>query len=94
MAAKPQQFRQLDPAVQARLLKELQTPWRGLRRALWVALAASGAVGLAAMSMRLAAGQSVGSVDLLIQIAALILFGGLLWFDRNRIDGNRDTDRN
>jgi len=76
--------RQLDPAVQARLLRELQTPWRGLRRALWLALAASGGVGLAAMAMRLASGQDVGSVDLLIQVAALVLFAGLLWFDRDR----------
>jgi len=76
--------RQLDPAVQARLLRELQTPWRGLRRALWLALAASGAVGLAAMALRLASGQEVASVDLLIQLVALALFASLLWFDRDR----------
>jgi hypothetical protein len=76
--------RRLDPAVAARLRRELQTPWRGLRRALWLALAASGGVGLAAMALRLASGQEVGSVDLLIQLAALVLFAGLLWFDRDR----------
>jgi hypothetical protein len=76
--------RQLDPAVQARLLRELETPWRGLRRALWLALAASGGVGLATMAMRLASGQDVGSVDLMVQVVALLLFGGLLWFDRDR----------
>lgn len=70
--------------MQARLLRELQTPWRGLRRALWLALAASGGVGLAAMALRLASGQEVGSVDLLIQCVALVLFAGLLWFDRDR----------
>jgi len=80
----PPNPRPLDPAVQARLLRELQTPWRGLRRALWLALAASGGVGLAAMALRLASGQEVASVDLLIQIVALLLFAGLLWFDRNR----------
>ncbi len=79
---------QLDPAVQARLLRELRTPWRGLRRALWLALAASGGVGLATMAMRLASGQEVGSVDLLIQVAALVLFAGLLWFDRDRSSGS------
>jgi drug/metabolite transporter (DMT)-like permease len=77
----------LDPAVQARLLRELRTPWRGLRRALWLALAASGGIGLATMAMRLASGQEVSSVDLLIQSVALLLFAGLLWLDRDRGSG-------
>ena len=80
---------QLDPAVQARLLRELKTPWRGLRRALWLALAASGGIGLATMALRLSSGQDVGSVDLLIQVAALVLFAGLLWFDRDRSSSSR-----
>lgn len=74
----------IDPELRARLLQEARTPWRGLRRGLWVALAASGAVGLAAMGLRGAAGGEVASVDLLIQITAVVVFGGLLWFDRNR----------
>jgi hypothetical protein len=36
------------------------------------------------MAMRSAAGGEVASVDLLIQLGAFGLFGGLLWFDRNR----------
>lgn len=78
------QPRPIDPELRARLMQELRTPWRGLRRALWLALAASGAVGLATMAMRGASGAEVASADLLIQIIALVLFGGLLWFDRNR----------
>jgi len=74
----------LDPALKARLLQEARTPWRGLRRGLWVALAASATVGLATMAMRSAAGGEVASGDLLIQLGAFGLFGGLLWFDRNR----------
>ena len=74
----------MDPELRARLLQEARTPWRGLRRGLWVALAASAAVGLATMAMRSAAGGEVVGSDLLIQIGALGLFGGLLWFDRNR----------
>ena len=74
----------LDPALRQRLLQEARTPWRGLRRALWLALTASAGLGLATMSMRLSAGEGVPSSDLLIQLAALVLFGGLLWFDRNR----------
>jgi hypothetical protein len=79
--------RSLDPALRRRLLQEARTPWRGLRRALWFALVASAGLGLATMAMRASAGSEVASGDLLIQIGALGLFAGLLWFDRNRVDG-------
>ena len=82
MGSKPDS---IDPALKARLLQEARTPWRGLRRGLWVALAASGAVGLATMAMRLAGGADVASTDLLIQVGALGLFGSLFWLDRNRV---------
>jgi len=73
----------LDPALRARLLQEAKTPWRGLRRGLWLAFTASAAVGLATMAMRSAAGEVVAISDLGIQIGALLLFGLLLWRDRN-----------
>jgi len=79
--------RSLDPALRRRLLQEARTPWRGLRRALWFALVASAGLGLATMAMRASAGSEVASGDLLIQIGALGFFAGLLWFDRNRVDG-------
>ncbi len=79
--------RSLDPELRRRLLVEAKTPWRGLRRAVWFALVASAGLGLATMGLRLSNGAEVTSGDLLIQIAAFGLFGGLLWFDRNRIDG-------
>ena len=82
MGSKPDS---IDPALKARLLQEARTPWRGLRRGIWVALAASGAVGLATMAMRLASGAEVASSDLLIQVGALSLFGSLIWLDRNRV---------
>ena len=75
----------MDPELRARLLQEARTPWRGLRRGLWVALTASAAVGLATMAMRSAAGGEVVGTDLLIQVGALAVFGSLLWFDRNRL---------
>ena len=83
----PPQRRDLDPELRQRLLLEARTPWRGLRRGLWFALLASAVLGLAAMSMRAAAGGEVASEDLLIQIGAAILFGGLIWLDRNRRAG-------
>ncbi len=73
----------LDPELRQRLLQEARTPWRGLRRALWVALVASAAIGLATMAMRAAAGGDVAASDLGIQLAALAVFAGLLWWDRN-----------
>jgi hypothetical protein len=72
----------LDPQLRERLLQEARTPWRGLRRALWLALVASAAIGLATMAMRSSGGE-VAASDLGIQLAALALFGGLLWWDRN-----------
>jgi hypothetical protein len=77
----------LDPELRQRLLLEARTPWRGLRRALWFALVASAGLGLATMAMRASAGGEVASADLLLQVGALVLFGGLLWFDRNRSVG-------
>jgi hypothetical protein len=79
-----QQKPSLDPQLRQRLLVEARTPWRGLRRALWFALVASAGLGLATMAMRASSGAEVASADLLLQIGALALFGGLLWFDRNR----------
>ena len=79
----PQSREPLDPALRARLLQEAKTPWRGLRRGLWLAFTASAAVGLATMTMRASAGEAVALSDLGIQIGALVLFGGLLWRDRN-----------
>ncbi len=81
MASKPDS---LDPKLKARLLLEARTPWRGLRRGLWFALVASAGLGLATMAMRSSSGIDVPLSDLRIQVAALSLFGSLLWFDRNR----------
>jgi len=77
--------RPLNPDLRRRLLQEARTPWRGLRRGLWTALAASAGLGMATMAMRSAAGGEVGSGDLLIQSIALLVCGALLWFDRNRV---------
>jgi hypothetical protein len=44
------------------------------------------------MALRLASGQEVASVDLLIQTAALVLFVGLLWLDRDRSRGGGSVE--
>ncbi|WP_170952078.1 DUF3493 domain-containing protein [Synechococcus sp. UW69] len=80
----------LDPALRERLLKESQTPWRGLRRLLWFALFASAGLGLFTMAFRASAGDSVELADFGIQGGALLLFTGLLWFDRDRSGSSGD----
>jgi hypothetical protein len=79
----------LDPQLRERLLAEARTPWRGLRRGLWVALFASAGVGMATMMLRGASGETVPSSDWLIQITAVVVCGALLWFDRQRAPINR-----
>ncbi|MBC8168340.1 MAG: DUF3493 domain-containing protein [Synechococcus sp. ArSW.bin.68] len=74
----------MDPELKARLLQEARTPWRSLRRLLWLALFASGGLGLFVMTFRVTAGNDVVLSDLVIQISAVALFGSLLWFDRTR----------
>ncbi|ABI45508.1 conserved hypothetical protein [Synechococcus sp. CC9311] len=74
----------MDPALKDRLLQEARTPWRTLRRLLWLALFASGGLGLFVMTFRVTAGDTVVVSDLVIQISAVALFGSLLWFDRTR----------
>ncbi|MFW6732782.1 MAG: DUF3493 domain-containing protein [Synechococcus sp.] len=74
----------LDPDLRRRLLQEARTPWRGLRRGLWFALLASAAIGLATMLLRLSAGDVVSAQDLIIQVVALLVCAGLIWWDRNR----------
>ncbi|MFL2511624.1 MAG: photosystem II assembly family protein [Synechococcus sp.] len=51
---------------------------------LWLALFASGGLGLFVMTFRVTAGNDVVLSDLVIQISAVALFGSLLWFDRTR----------
>jgi len=73
----------LDPHLKAKLQEELRTPWQSLRRALWIALEASAALGLAIMVLRLVGGETVDLNDVLIQVGAVVLFGYLLWKDRS-----------
>ncbi|WP_191964789.1 DUF3493 domain-containing protein [Synechococcus sp. RSCCF101] len=82
----------LDPELRRRLLAESRTPWRGLRRGLWLAFAGSGAIGLMVMLSRLLGGGEVAGSDLLLQLGAFLLFAALLWWDRNRDSGSPGGD--
>ncbi len=74
----------LDPNLKSRLLKESKNPFRGLRRAVWIALFGSAALGFFIMFSKILTGDTVSINDFGIQATALVIFGFLLIKDRNR----------
>ena len=78
----------LDPNLRARLLKESKNPFRGLRRAVWIALFGSAALGFFIMVTNMMAGDNVSVNDLAIQTSAILILGFILFKDRN----NQDDD--
>ena len=75
---------QIDPELKKRLLKETQTPFKGLRRILWIAFSGSAYLGLIIMLSKIASGSELQLNNLLIQLGACLLFPTLLFFDRNK----------
>ena len=75
---------QIDPELKKRLLKETQTPFKGLRRILWIAFSGSAFLGLLIMLSKVASGSELEQNNLLIQLVACLLFPTLLFFDRNK----------
>ena len=78
----------IDPNLRARLLKETKNPYRGLRRAFWIALFGSAALGLFIMVTNIIAGDTVSINDLAIQASALAILGFLLFKDRSKQEEN------
>ena len=74
----------LDPNLRSRLLKESKNPFRGLRRAVWIALFGSAALGFFIMFSKIITGDTVSVNDFAIQISALLILGFLLFKDRNK----------
>ena len=73
----------IDHKLKKKLLKETQTPFKGLRRILWIAFSGSAFLGLLIMISKIASGGELQQNNLLIQLGACILFPILLFFDRN-----------
>ena len=73
----------IDPELKKKLLKETQTPFKGLRRILWIAFSGSAFFGLLIMIAQIANGSELQQNNLLIQLGACIIFPTLLFFDRN-----------
>ena len=74
----------IDPELKKKLLKETQTPFKGLRRILWIAFSGSAFLGLLIMLSRIASGNEVQQTNLLIQFGACVIFPSLLFLDRNK----------
>tara|TARA_B100000886_G_scaffold216403_1_gene150142 strand:+ start:260 stop:496 length:237 start_codon:yes stop_codon:yes gene_type:complete len=74
----------IDPELKKKLLKESQSPFKGLRRILWIAFGGSAFLGLIIMLFKIASGSELQQNNLLIQVGACIVFSFLLFFDRNK----------
>ena len=74
----------IDPELKKKLLRETQTPFKGLRRLLWIAFSGSAFLGFAIMLSKIASGSELQQYNLLIQLGACILFPTLLFFERNK----------
>ena len=74
----------IDPELKKKLLKESQTPFKGLRRTLWIALSGSAFLGLLIMLSRIASGTELQQNNLLIQLAACLIFPTLFILERNK----------
>ena len=73
----------IDPKLKKKLIKESQTPFKGLRRILWIAFSGSAFLGLFIMLAKITSGSEFQPNNLLIQLGACIIFPTLLFFDRN-----------
>ena len=74
----------IDPDLKKKLLKESQSPFKGLRRILWIAFSGSAYLGLLIMLSKIASGSEVQQNNLVIQLAACVIFPALLFLDRNK----------
>jgi len=76
----------IDPELKKKLLKESQTPFKGLRKILWIAFTGSAFLGLTIMLTKILSGTEVQQNNLLIQIGACLIFPLLLFLDRTKDD--------
>ena len=74
----------IDPELKKKLLKESQSPFKGLRIILWIAFSGSAFLGLLIMLSKIASSGELQQNNLFIQLGACILFPTLLFFDKDR----------
>ena len=74
----------IDPELKKKLLRETQTPFKGLRRILWIAFSGSAFLGLFIMLSRIASGTELQQNNLIVQLSACVIFPILLFLDRDK----------
>ena len=74
----------IDPELKKKLLKESQSPFKGLRRILWITFSGAAFLGLMILLFKFASGGELQQNNILIQFGACILFPSLLFFDRDK----------
>ena len=74
----------IDPELKKKLLKESQSPFKGLRRILWIAFSGSAFLGLLIMLSKVASGGELQQNNIFIQLGACVIFPTLLLIDRDR----------
>ena len=74
----------IDPELKKKLLKETQTPFKGLRKLLLIAFTGSAYLGLVIMLSKLSSGNDFQINNFFIQIGACLIFPFLLFLDRNK----------
>ncbi len=76
----------IDPELKKKLLKESKTPFKSLRRLLWIAFTGSAFLGLFIMVSKIASGNEIQQNNILIQLGTCVIFPLLLFLDRNKED--------
>ena len=74
----------IDPELKKKLLRETKAPFRGLRRLIWAACSGSAFLGIFIMGSKILVGNEIEINNLLIQLAACLLFPTLFYFERER----------
>ena len=74
----------IDPELKKKLLRESQSPFKGLRKILWIAFSGSAFLGLLIMLSKIASGSDLRVNNLFIQLVACMIFPTLLFLDRNK----------
>ena len=74
----------IDPELKKKLLKESQSPFKGLRRILWIAFSGSAFLGLLIMLSWISSGSELEQNNLFIQLGACVIFPTLLFLDRDK----------
>lgn len=75
----------LTPEQRSRLEAEVKSPFKPLRRFLYVAFALSGGIGAYIFLIKLLAGEPWRTTlpNLIIQVALTAIMAGLLWVERD-----------